>query len=131
MVKNSADIYFDFNAPVKTNTVFNTINDTVLVGSPIILGIVGQTREMGLKVYPNPTTGILMLEMETWAFVGARHTSPLQIHITDVMGRVVLSAEWARHASPLQIQMTALPAGMYFLRVIQEGKMAAVKVVKE
>ncbi|WP_336556646.1 DUF7619 domain-containing protein, partial [Streptomyces brasiliscabiei] len=24
-VSNSADIYFDYNAPVKTNTVFNTL----------------------------------------------------------------------------------------------------------
>ncbi|MCB9250998.1 MAG: T9SS type A sorting domain-containing protein [Flavobacteriales bacterium] len=29
-VENKADIYFDFNPPVRTNTVFNTIGDTVL-----------------------------------------------------------------------------------------------------
>jgi len=48
IVTNSADIYFDFNAPVITNEVWNTVFDTVLRGTVIISGAI--LTESGLPV---------------------------------------------------------------------------------
>ncbi len=38
-IRNWADIYFDYNAPVRTNTTSNVLRDTVLTGQPLSLRV--------------------------------------------------------------------------------------------
>ena len=50
VIENSAAIYFDFNEPIITNTVFHTIGElTITVATEE-----SYTQEATLKVYPNP-----------------------------------------------------------------------------
>lgn len=50
-VRNTAAIYFDYNPPVITNTVLNTID--ISLGAPTL------DRRAECPVHPNPSTGIL------------------------------------------------------------------------
>ena len=56
-IKNSAAIYFDFNAPVITNEVLNTIDNTVA-------GIESESNlaENGAILFPNPSEGQLFIQ---------------------------------------------------------------------
>jgi len=59
LVTNSADIYFDFNAPVITNEVWNTVFDTVLRAPVTITGTVLTESSLpvpGVKVILNGTS---------------------------------------------------------------------------
>ncbi|HEY1046392.1 MAG TPA: T9SS type A sorting domain-containing protein, partial [Bacteroidia bacterium] len=50
-LKNSADIYFDYNAPIKTNTTVNTY-----AVNPTSIESVSQSN-VAISVYPNPNSG--------------------------------------------------------------------------
>jgi hypothetical protein len=72
-------------------------------------------RTSVLKIYPNPTTGILTIE-------GAEGIAT----VYDIYGRMVLTA----NSNTLDISNTA--DGIYFVRVTdKQGKVYLGKVVKE
>jgi hypothetical protein len=84
-------------------------------------GIVETGHAPCVRVFPNPTTGQLVIDCRD----AARHVSTVEVF--DVVGRMLMSVE-TRHATSLQtIDVSSLAKGMYFLKV--EGKV--VKFVKE
>lgn len=103
-----AAIYFDFNPPIITNTVFHTISDTmygvVSVDTP-------RTREtLPITVYPNP-----FRERTTF-----RLTEPLQkgaqFELRNLSGQLV----YRQDVGPVRefdIAPGALPSGLYFFRL--------------
>jgi len=74
---NFADIYFDFNPPIRTNTA-ELIAD-------ISTGIAARANQDALNIWPNPTTGELSIQVSQ-AIVG---TGRWTIH--DAFGRLVRS----------------------------------------
>jgi len=110
-VENTAAIYFDFNEPVLTNTVFHTIGEDFI---EIISWVSEPGSEIGWKVYPNPTPGAVVLEL-------ANAPAGIKILIiTDPTGCEVkrLTFEGA------QLWMNEpLPSGWYALRLLDgEGR---------
>lgn len=102
-ISNTADIYFDFNAAIVTNTVTTTFVEE--------LGL-SDSAVPELKIYPNP--------VDNW----------LQIHsefaLTDLVLYTVGGAEvmrfglTSRHES---IDLSELPAGLYFALIsLENGK---------
>lgn len=73
VIENRAAIYFDFNAPVITNTVVNTLCEPVIV--PIV-------NNLNVSVYPNPASGHISFSVseENW-----------HLRIFDVCGKEVLN----------------------------------------
>lgn len=57
VIYNAADIYFDFNAPVLTNTTANIISEDATV-------VHGITTARHFAAYPNPTTGALTIRSD-------------------------------------------------------------------
>ncbi|MFH2143055.1 MAG: hypothetical protein ABIJ97_11565, partial [Bacteroidota bacterium] len=53
VVENTADIYFDYNIPVITNTTFVTISDTVIYGNPLVIQDMQNKAITDVKIYPN------------------------------------------------------------------------------
>jgi len=56
-ITNAADIYFDFNAPIRTNKVLNTIDSSVVSIE------VNDIVEIDAKIYPNPFVSNTTLEL--------------------------------------------------------------------
>ena len=73
--------------------------------------VVDENNAMEIKVYPNPTNGIL--------FVETRRATSLQAEteyiITNVTGQTLLSGHITNETQ--QIDVTGLADGMYFVRI--------------
>ena len=74
----------------------------------------------GIRIFPNPNTGEFNVELTETAAPGT------VFKITDPTGRLVLQKPVDAGSQRQLIQATALPAGMYFLQVVTEGKITAV-----
>jgi uncharacterized repeat protein (TIGR01451 family) len=121
LVPNKADIHFDFNAPITTNTAITE------VWTPV--GLPSGANANALNVWPNPTTtGLLHVALNGDYAVG-----PLALTLVDNVGRTVLtsclntSAETPNATTTLDVR--GLPAGLYVLRGQQAGHVFTRRVV--
>jgi len=95
---NTADIYFDFNPPIRTNTTENTIG---------MLSTENGTALPAIQLYPNPAA-------EYFRLVSAGKIQSLEI--LNMQGqRVRYIQGWV----PETISVSGLPAGLYFIRIQQ------------
>ncbi len=72
-IKNKVGIYFDYNEPVITNTVLNTIDISLNIAEKV------ETFDNEIKLYPNPSNGNFTVETETLT----------NITVTDLVGKVI------------------------------------------
>ena len=115
-INNDADIYFDFNAPITTNTTMHRIFE----GFVSVLNL--QDLSKGKKqfiLYPNPTSSEITITSEK--FSNEAYT------LCDQMGRVVGSGKLS--GTNTTISLSSLSNGIYLLKV--EGNYEAAMVVKE
>ena len=75
VIKNTADIYFDYNQPVRTNTTVNTISTA--------LGIRNVTQKDKVTLSPNPFT-----ESTTLSFAN-QAGDKYKLTIYDIHGQVI------------------------------------------
>lgn len=73
-IKNTAYIYFDFNAPIVTNTTYNSYIDMPTS--------VSEKQKDSYAIYPNPTNGIFTIEFSS--------KEKQNIQILDIAGNIVL-----------------------------------------
>lgn len=80
-----------------------------------------------LKLYPNPTSGILNL-----SFGPQAPTANLQVMISDMMGVMTLPPRLLSGQPENQLDCTPLPAGAYFLHLLdpQTGQRLALPFIK-
>jgi parallel beta-helix repeat protein len=69
-----------------------------------------------IKVWPNPTTGLLHIEAEDLAF----------IEIRNILGQIILSTNKSE-----AVDLSGLESGVYFLTVKQNGTSTIIKIVKQ
>jgi uncharacterized repeat protein (TIGR01451 family) len=108
-VNNNADIYFDYNAPVLTNTAQITISDFV----PNLA--VDDFSSQHIKVYPNPTSGILVIETDTLQKVEIFTMTGVLIETTDKN----------------QIDLSHYSKGIYLIKISTDKCVALKKVILE
>jgi hypothetical protein len=110
VIENTADIYFDFNAPIITNTVTTTVVENLGVDSFNIDGMV--------YLYPNPVNSTLQIEVSnTISFEKAT--------VYSTLSKLILET------SENQINLESLSAGIYFVEVITDKGSVTKKIVKE
>ncbi len=111
VIGNNAAIYFDFNDPVITNTVFHRLGENFLVGT-------WQPHQPGaeVKVTPNPFADETLLEVK-----GLRDSGSLQLQVFDLQGVVVSEMETA--GTVFQLRKGDWPTGIYFFTIRREGKL--------
>ncbi len=97
-ISNNADIFFDFNTPVRTN-------DAVVVAETSTQ-VQGQEQEQGLRVFPNPVSNEL-----NFALPGS--AGPYRVELIGLDGRVLASERMALS----HVDVSMLRPGMYGLRV--------------
>jgi PKD domain/Secretion system C-terminal sorting domain/Domain of unknown function DUF11 len=114
---NTGHIYFDFNAPIVTNTTLNTLANLVSIAP---------SRDLvGLTVAPNPFANYTQFEFENLAHEHYKLT------LRDLSGRLVM-AEKNIEGNRFQLDASHLPAGMY-LYTLQgaSGNVASGKLIKQ
>ena len=112
-IKNTASIYFDFNAPVVTNTVTNTVEQP---------NAVKESREQmsEISVFPNPTNDVV--------YISYNSNTSADVTLFNINGAACLKQQLT--ASNQSISLSGLPAGVYFVSVEVEGNVVRKKVVK-
>lgn len=117
LIENRVGIIFDFNAPVITNTTFNTVamNQTLSI-------LQGQHHNTGIKVYPNPSDGLIY-------FVADPKTDNWQINIMDAVGRTI-QVQDIKYKNEAQVDLRGYAKGLYFFRVTgSNGTVNAGKII--
>lgn len=135
VVENFADIYFDFNPPVRTNTVLQTVDllPVNLVGIKenniiILLDVHAAPGKQQLHVFPNPTSGVLN--------IAALFPSNGQVAVSvmDLLGRVVVSERFYGTAGGTEIvglNLSHLLSGIYVVSMNLNGQVTTAKLIKE
>ena len=112
VVTNKASIYFDFNAPVVTNTATTTFQS---LGVPEL----GATS---LKLSPNPVQQVLHI---------AAARPILSVSVVDNQGRVVWSFDTNTSSNELVVDLQSLSSGIFFLRTVTDHGTHVDKIIKQ
>jgi hypothetical protein len=104
LIENFADIYFDFNAPVRTNTTYHLIGDNFIAVSTD-QPLSGQSP---LRVYPNPAADWVNFELPA-QLQGGTFT------LTDLLGRVVRQQTFS--GSTYRFDREQTPDGVYLFSI--------------
>ena len=112
-ISNTAYIYFDYNAPIITNTTENNFEFPVSVSSIA-------SSENKYSVYPNPSTGI-------FTFKDAKAIQRVEVY--NVMGQeiAVFAGDNTNKVSK-QINLSNYSKGIYFAKI---NGSVVLKLVKE
>ncbi len=121
-IKNTASIFFDYNAPVQTNTTENLVTLPAFILSPttekpLYLSL-GPFR---LVTYPNPTSHNLNFRFSNTP------TNTYTIRMSDITGKEILRIEDT--SLETTIDCSTLSAGIYTYEVILQGYKATGKIV--
>jgi uncharacterized repeat protein (TIGR01451 family) len=98
-INNTANIYFDYNLPMITNTSQIIISDSVLIYSPLIIETISNEN---INIYPNPTSGIITIKAK----------DILQVEIYSISGVLI------KTTNKKEIDLRNNAKGLYFVKVI-------------
>jgi hypothetical protein len=104
VIKNKADIYFDYNFPVTTNSTINTIDYTLAVNK------IPEHDDL-MTIYPNPASDILYLRIKN-------SRTKNRINIFSGSGINVKSLE--TYETNFSIPLNEFSNGTYFIQVQNE-----------
>ncbi len=118
-ITGTANIYFDYNSPVVTNSVLNTIIIPVTVH-----GI--ENMNEPFSVFPNPVRNQLSV-------MGYSLTGNVVLEVFNVMGEKIHAEKYqARNSkSVLTIDVSSITSGIYFIRLTSDNGSAVKKFVKD
>ena len=116
VINNDADIYFDYNDPITTNTTVHRIYE----GFPNVLSLQDLVNSKeSIVLFPNPTSSEITITSDKFT------NEPYTLY--DQMGRTVGSGTLAGNSTTLSL--SNLSKGIYILKV--EGAYESAIVVKE
>ncbi len=123
MIKNLASIVFDFNEPVKTNSVLTEVQDVTSIGSQTA----GKNQQGTLLVYPNPMSDKATIEFNT------EKDGAVNIRLCDITGReiyVLYNAAMQKGNHRLIFKTGDLKNGLYILQYKTEEGSRNYKLIK-
>jgi len=105
VVHNTANIYFDNNPRISTNTIYNTLTYDISNLN------IKQKYKISNKVnfYPNPFSQTAKLEFEN------KNNETYQLQITDITGKLLQTQQSNRNI--MIIEKGNMPSGMYFYKL--------------
>ena len=118
--RNFADIYFDFNAPIRTNTVETKFTEFVGVNTP--------SAAQPMRIFPNPVGDIARLE---WPLSGISETVTLRVF--NATGATVLLREILISGNVFQEKLSVKDwaKGVYFVQLRTRSGIVSGRFVKE
>lgn len=103
MIQNRASIYFDYNEPVLTNMVTNTMVTTI---PPCAVGILDPSGEnVMLTLHPNPASDLVNITCSE---------EMNEVTAVNAMGQQVLTCK-LKGSHEYSLDVSSLPAGIYIL----------------
>jgi len=111
IIPNSADIYFDFNPAIVTNTFETEFVDAALS--------IKEVTDNSFKLYPNPAKTLVNITAST--NVGIIAT----VKIYDLTGKTIYTSK--ANAASLAIDSSAFASGNYFVEVVSSANAKTVK----
>jgi len=114
LIENTAAIYFDFNAPIITNTYFHTIKEdvyslSVSVDEPLV-------EDMQVLVHPNPFSHQTTIEVQ------GKDYQQLQLLVYDMRGQKVVQQSTAS-SNRIQLSRGNLTAGVYVYQLLGDEQL--------
>ena len=103
--KNRADIYFDFQAEVRTNTSKVYVDGNVSINEEVI-------RNPTVRIYPNPTNEAIFIENN--------NTHEISATITDMQGKIIDELIIGKEQK-IVYHIEALTSGVYILSTNNEA----------
>lgn len=123
-INNTANIYFDFNEPIITNTTSHFISRDVGRGS--MVSVQNDFKQFDLSkdisLFPNPSTGEVKIRLNE------KHEH-LSVRVTSISGSLIYQNDF-KNKNQLELNIDA-SAGIYFIEIItSKGGNHTLKVVK-
>ena len=112
-IENTADIYFDFNFPIITNTVSTTFTT---LGNPEV------GFENGVRLYPNPARDVLHIGFES-------ATEMASVKIFNQLGQLVKAIDQVGQNSD-GVAIGDLKTGTYYVQITSANTTATKKLIK-
>lgn len=121
VIENKADIFFDFNPPIETNTTASVLVSEL----PKVTSTFYADDELRVHIFPNPFHDQLRIELTDLL------DTDCQLHLFDATGRRAQSAAIRDQAQ--SVSTASLPKGLYFYQLIdQSGRLLATgKLVRQ
>lgn len=109
VIENTASIFFDYNPPIVTNTVYHTI------GKDFILVDIGEITlpDVSINVYPNPFSQRAVFELDGTVGKG------LEFSLFSPTGQLL--REGSFRDNQYILERNGLQAGIYFYAIRQDG----------
>lgn len=108
-IKNSAGIYFDFNAPIITNLTSHRIDTSCFEVRTNTQEVVADFETLPIKVYPNPSNGQITFE------VLHNISSRYELQVFDLAGKSVYQQQFSDDI--FHWDKSNLPVGMYVFKI--------------
>lgn len=105
-IKNKAEISFDYEDPIITNTVVNTIKLEK-----------EKTERYQLHIYPNPAQDEVIIAMSDYALSFTNVTELANLHIIASNGETVLKLDNVKK-NRVDLAIRDLPSGIYYVKAI-------------
>lgn len=120
VIENQAGIYFDFNPPIITNMVVNTISEPLsVVDAPVFFSS---------TVFPNPTDASAMLNLSL------TQTDRASVELVDITGKrygmPVRDALYTKGEHLIPLDLEGIPNGLLIVRITVGGEEQSLKLVK-
>jgi uncharacterized repeat protein (TIGR01451 family) len=91
-IENTANIYFDYNTPITTNTTVNNFITTVALNDKI--------QSPNILIYPNPSTGLFNL------------SATVNVEVYNIIGELISTTNNTK-----TIDLSNEPNGIYFVKL--------------
>lgn len=115
-ISNTAYIYFDFNPPVITNTVTNTISEEA---DTVVTGIKEAVKAFVVSLYPNPANSTVWIIADE---------AGCELKLYNLQGELLKSERMTD--TNHNISITDLPSGIYTIDIAGKSSRARKKLVK-
>jgi|GEM_PF-2065182 len=123
VIDNKAYIYFDYNDAIITNNTTHTVGVDVVENlskgslvhvSNATTGILYSQYKSSVKVYPNPSEGMVTLEM-------VEPSSNMELRVTSIVG-VLQKTIKLSNTSKQQVSLEGIRQGMYLYEIWKDGE---------
>lgn len=111
IIHNFADIYFDLNAPVRTNTTDHEIGTNFYI---LTVQQLENEPDLVVRAFPNPFTQQTTIQVEGKAY------EELTLVVYDLMGRQVALVS-RTNTNAIELQRNVLESGIYVFKLLGDG----------
>ena len=108
VIENQAHIFFDFNAPIVTPLVYNTVFDQI-----VSVYYLPSPDAATVRIYPNPSNGFITIHAERQIL------QPMQMEFYNLLGQMVKEASIENGET---LFTGDLPEGAYMYRLLENGQ---------